>query len=133
MRLHPTLVEKFLQTCANQGGYSEESRLIKGLSSITLATYILQNQPGVVLVEADNLIQQRINMRQPIHDIVPMKMHTNVIGKLLEMYRSYSGHSNESKLRNAFSSLDLTPYEVVSRGEAIVVLTKEYFEKLQQG
>jgi 2C-methyl-D-erythritol 2,4-cyclodiphosphate synthase len=133
MRLHPTLVEKFLQTCANQGGYSEESRLTKALANITLATYVLQNQPGVVLVEADKMIQARIDMRQPIHDIVPMKMHTNVIGKLLEMYRSYSGHSNESKLRAAFSSLDLTPYEVVSRGEAIVVLTKEYFEKLQQG
>lgn len=133
MKFHASMVEKLIQTCINQGGYSEESRLLKSFGDMRLSAYALQNQPGIVLVDAERMIMERIQRNQPTQDVIPMKFHGNVIKKLLELYKSFSGHASENKLKQAFANLDLTPYQTITTGESILVLTSDYFEKLQQG
>lgn len=133
MKFHPTLVEKLIQTCINQGGYAEEHRLTKSLMNLRVSVYALQNQPGVVLVDSNQMIQERMMRQQPTQDVVPMKLHGAVVVKMMELYKSFSGHASEGKLRQAFAGLDLTPYQMITTNESIMVLTKDYFEKLQQG
>lgn len=133
MRFHASMVEKLIQTCINQGGYSEESRLLRSFNEMRVSAYALQNQPGIVLVDSEKMIMERVQRNQPTQDVIPMRFHGNVIKKLLEMYKSFSGHASENKLRQAFNSLDFTPYQTVTTGESILVLTSDYFEKLQQG
>jgi hypothetical protein len=40
-----------------------------------------------------------------------MKLHDSTVTKLLGLFSSLGGHSNENKLRDALSRLDLTVYE----------------------
>ena len=132
MRFHPSFVEKLIQTCINQGGYSEESRLTRAIADMRTTIYAQQNGP-LVLVDSEKMLQERIMRQQPTHDVIPIRFHSGVMNKLLEQFRSFSGHVSEHKLRQAFSSLDFTPYQTVTTGETILVLTTDYFEKLQKG
>ena len=107
--------------------------MTRALSEMRLALYPRQDIGITVLVEADQLITEMTRQGQSPHTVSPMRMHGNVQAKIMELYRSLSGHSHENKLRTAFSRLDFTPYEVQTRGEAIVVFTKDYMQALQGG
>ena len=129
MRLHPNVIGKLLTICHNQGGYTEETRLIKSFTDVRLSVYARQ-EAAPVLVETELFLLERTQRGKPVDDIVPMKLNNGAVKKLLELYRSYSGHTHESKLKNAFFNLDFTPY-TTSTGESILILTEEYMRALQ--
>lgn len=130
MKLHPTVVNKLLTICQNQGGYSLESRLLKAFTEMRLSVYAREGI-SPVFVETDTFMLERTQRDKPVDDIVPMRFHSGSVKKLLDLYSSYSGHAHEQKLRVAFASLDFTPYEMTTTGEAIVILTDEYMRALQ--
>ncbi len=53
-----------------------------------------------------------------------MKLHATAIDKLLNLFDSFGGHRNESKLRSALTQVDLSTYDKVS-GETILVMTSD--------
>lgn len=63
-----------------------------------------------------------------------MRLHPSVIEKLIYLYETYGGYSDERKLRTALNNLDLTPYErkTTNDQEMILVLTEEYMKALSQ-
>lgn len=62
-----------------------------------------------------------------------MKLHGSVIEKIVRLYETYGGTSNETKLRAKLQEIDLTPYEqkLSSGGKIILVDTRDYEEQLK--
>jgi hypothetical protein len=61
-----------------------------------------------------------------------MKLHQSVIEHLIYLVQTYGGYEHESKLRQQFNSLDLTPYErkTTHEGEMVLVRTEDMLKKL---
>lgn len=60
-----------------------------------------------------------------------MRLHASVIEKLLYIVQNYGGHEHDTKLRQKFNEIDLTPYEKRSGNqEVILVLTEDYMKQL---
>ena len=131
MKMHPQVIGKILYLCTNYGGHTSEKKLVAELNQLRLSPYQVE-QLGLVLVDSRTFISERQARNLPINDIVPMKFHGTVIQKVMYAYNMYSGHTNESKLRNALIELDLTPYERKEVGSEIVLVpTSDYMKTLQ--
>jgi hypothetical protein len=63
-----------------------------------------------------------------------MKLHPSVVEKLIYLFQTYGGYSDERKLRAHVQNLDLTPYErkTTKDQEMILVLTEDYLKELSQ-
>ena len=131
MKLHKSVVDKMIYLCANYGGHQNEAKLRAQISNLKLSTHILPDGT-MSLVETQILINERNARRMDLSDVIPMGFHPGVIQKLMYTYDMYSGHSNEAKLRYAFTALDLTPYErTVNGNDVVLVLSSDYISVLQ--
>lgn len=60
-----------------------------------------------------------------------MKLHTQVIEKLIYLYENYGGHLNNAKLKVKLEELDLSAYERKTGGQdVILVLTADLAKAL---
>jgi hypothetical protein len=124
MRMHPSAVKNILTICTTHGGHKDEKRLISFLQQVRLSPVFT---PEInFLVDTVAYIQKRRAAKQPENDIIPMSFHTTTVEHVLKLYTMYSGHSNESKLNAALSSLDLIPYERKGTGEHVLLTAAEY-------
>lgn len=132
MRLHPSVVEKFVYLCRNYGGHQHEDKLRVHFEQANLSIHI--NPDGsMFLVETQLLLNERNSRRMDVSDIIPMKLHPTLVRKIMAIYEMYSGHSNEKKLVASFRNLDLTPYERIINGNDTVLVLTEDFVKIMQG
>lgn len=60
-----------------------------------------------------------------------MKMHSQLIDKLLNLVDNFGGHQNNAKLRKALAEMDMTPY-TRENTETILVDTEEYLKKVEE-
>lgn len=131
MRMHKSVVDKMVYLCGNYGGHQNESKLIGHINSMRLSAHIMPDGT-MTLVDTQTLINERNTRRLDIGDIIPMMFHPTVLKKLMYTYEMYSGHSNELKLRQSFSTLDLTPYErSINGSDVVLVLSSDYIKVLQ--
>jgi hypothetical protein len=129
MKLHPTVIDKLLLIFANEGGYDQEKRLLNALQNMRLSIYSKQEGESV-LVETDVMLKEATERRLPIGNIITMCFYGGSIMKIVEIYKSFSGHSMETKLVNGLKNLDFTPYHTTS-GITLLVLTEQYIKTLQ--
>ena len=62
-----------------------------------------------------------------------MKLHPNVIDKLIYLYENYGGHLNNTKLRAHLNNLDLSAYErKTGEQDVVLVLTEEMMKVLRK-
>ena len=62
-----------------------------------------------------------------------MKLHPNVIEKLIYLYENYGGHLNNTKLRAHLNNLDLSAYErKTGEQDVVLVLTEEMMKVLRK-
>ena len=62
-----------------------------------------------------------------------MKLHPNVVEKLIYLYENYGGHLNNSKLRGHLQNLDLSAYErKTGEQDVVLVLTEEMMKALRK-
>ena len=134
MRLHQSVTNKLLYWCQNYGGHTDEKKLNDLFLSLRLTPYIRTDPStteSMVLVETETYLKERTDRQLPTNDIVGMKLHGTVLNKIMNLYKTYSGHSFESKLRDAYTYLDFTPYDSKTTGEYYVVLTEDYLKALR--
>lgn len=132
MRFHPSVVENIILNCRNFGGHASERKLRDVLSAKRYAVYIGERQ-DVVVVDADQYLQETVRKGLPTNHIVPMSLHGNAFEKIMYFFDLFSGYETEAKLRHSLSNLDFTPYErkfSENRGETILVLTEDYVKAL---
>lgn len=130
MKLHPIVINKILYLCTNYGGHKDERKLLAELNQLRLSPY-MGDKVNLCLVDTPMFVQERISRNQPTHDIVPMRLHSSAIQKIMYAYDMYSGHVQETKLRKAIQDLDFTPYERKEARETVLVLTSDYVKTLQ--
>ena len=123
------MVDKILYLCTNYGGHQNEKRLLAHLENIRMSTYV--REVGIVLVDTSAYILERRARNQPENDIVPMKLHSTALQKILYLYNMYSGHSNESKMKGSISALDFVPYQRNNTGETVLITNEDYMRVLQ--
>jgi len=62
-----------------------------------------------------------------------MKLHTQVVEKLIYLFENYGGHLNNNKLRVKLEELDLSAYERKTGGQdVILVLTEDLAKALRK-
>jgi len=62
-----------------------------------------------------------------------MKLHTQVVEKLIYLFENYGGHLNNSKLKVKLEELDLSAYERKTGGQdVILVLTEDLAKALRK-
>jgi hypothetical protein len=62
-----------------------------------------------------------------------MKLHPNVIDKLIYLYENYGGHLNNTKLRAHLQNIDLSAYErKTGEQDVVLVLTEEMMKALRK-
>lgn len=62
-----------------------------------------------------------------------MKLHQNVIEKLIHIYENYGGHVNNAKLRAQLNALDLSAYErKTGEQDVVLVLTEDMMKALRK-
>jgi hypothetical protein len=61
-----------------------------------------------------------------------MRLHPQLVEKLLNYVQNLGGHKDDAKLRAVFLNMDFTPYTRESSGEVILVETAEYLKKLEE-
>jgi hypothetical protein len=62
-----------------------------------------------------------------------MKLHPNVVEKLIYLYENYGGHLNNGKLRTHLQNLDLSAYErKTGEQDVVLVLTEEMMKALRK-
>lgn len=131
MRFHASVVEDIIRGCQNYGGHKDEKKLREFLAPKRFAVY-LGDRRDMVLVDAHRYLQECMQRRLPSNHIVPMMLHPTSFEKIMYLYDLYSGYQNETKLRQALSSLDFTPYErKYGDQQTVLVLTEEYMKVLQ--
>ena len=54
-----------------------------------------------------------------------MKLHTQVIEKLIYLYENYGGHLNNGKLKAKLEELDLSAYERKTGGQDVILVLTE--------
>ena len=134
MRFHASVVDKVLHLCTNYGGHADERRLVAFIEGIRVTPYSRENielRENMVLVDTHQYLTERTNRQLPTGDVIPMRLHPTVQHKIMELYKTYSGHSHELKLRTALAQLDFTPYESKTTGEFCVVLMSDYMKALR--
>lgn len=131
MKLHPHVINKILYLCTNYGGHKDERKLVAELNNLRLSPY-MGDRVNLSLVDTHAFVQERLTRNMPTNDIVPMRLHSSAIQKIMYAYDMYSGHVNETKLRASIIDLDFTPYERKEQQETILVLTSDYMQTLQQ-
>ena len=57
-----------------------------------------------------------------------MKFHHTLVEKLIKVYEVHSGFSNQKRLRDALSNIDLTVYEQQNSGREVLVSTDQLNE-----
>ena len=131
MRFHPSVVEQIILNCRNFGGHASEKKLRDILSQKRYAVYAGDRQ-DMILVDADQYINEAMSRRQSTNGIVPMSLHTSAFEKILYYFDLYSGYDSEQKLRTSLSKLEFTPYErKMLNNDVILVLTEDYMKVLQ--
>ena len=131
MRFHPSVVEQIILNCRNFGGHASEKKLRDILSQKRYAVYAGDRQ-DMILVDADQYINEAMSRRQSTNNIVPMALHTSAFEKILYFFDLYSGYDSEQKLRTSLSKLEFTPYErKIVNNDVILVLTEDYMKVLQ--
>jgi hypothetical protein len=134
MKFHASMVDKIVYLCTNYGGYIHETKLTELVSKIRVTPYARLQQESkdqIVLVETEALLKERTMRNTPTMDVVPMELHPTVQSKILDLYRAFSGHIHETKLRRALSELDFTPYESKTTGKFCIVLMSDYMNALR--
>ena len=131
MRFHSSVIEQIILNCRNFGGHASEKKLRDILGVKRYAVYAGDRQ-DMVLVDADQYINESMSRKQSINSIVPMALHTSAFEKILYYFDLYSGYDSEQKLRTSLSKLEFTPYErkIVSN-DVVLVLTEDYMKVLQ--
>jgi hypothetical protein len=62
-----------------------------------------------------------------------MKLHPNVVDKLIYLYENYGGHLNNGKLRAHLQNIDLSAYErKTGEQDVVLVLTEEMMKALRK-
>ncbi len=62
-----------------------------------------------------------------------MRLHPNVVDKLIYLYENYGGHLNNTKLRAHLQNLDLSAYErKTGEQDVVLVLTEEMMKALRK-
>jgi hypothetical protein len=131
MKMHSTLIEKIITNCKNLGGYSNESRLLESIQNLNVAIYPTQKDQ-FVLVDAEKMLLEMAQRNVPTNNVSVLKLHHNAIKKIMDCYTTYSGYSNEYKLRMAIGNIEYTPYNSFTTGESFLVLKEDYYKALQQ-
>lgn len=134
MRFHASVVDKVLQLCANYGGHADERKLAAFIADVRVTPYPRSNpdaRESMVLVDTTQYINERNSRGLITADIIPMVLHNSVQTKIIELYKTYSGHTYESKLRKALSEMDFTPYEQKTTGGFCIVLMSDYMKALR--
>ena len=131
MKFHPSVVEQIIHNCRNFGGHAAEKKLRTALSQKRYAVYSGDRQ-DMVLVDADQYINELLSRKMTTNSVVPMALHPAAFEKILYYFDLYSGYDTEQKLRAALSKLEFTPYErkMVSN-DVVLVLTEDYVKVLQ--
>jgi len=128
------MVEKLLHLCTNYGGHADERRLVGFIEAIRVTPYSRENiemRENMVLVDTQQYLTERTSRQLPTSDVIPMRLHPTVQHKIMELYKTYSGHNHEMKLRRSFADLDFTPYESKTSGDFCVVLMSDYMKALR--
>jgi hypothetical protein len=62
-----------------------------------------------------------------------MRLHPNVVDKLIYLYENYGGHLNNTKLRAHLQNLDLSAYErKTGEQDVVLVLTEEMMKAIRK-
>ncbi|NBP56285.1 hypothetical protein EBU71_07080 [bacterium] len=62
-----------------------------------------------------------------------MKLHPNVVEKLIYLYENYGGHVNNAKLRAHLQNLDLSAYErKTGEQDVVLVLTEDMMKAIRK-
>lgn len=132
MKLHASAVDKLLYLCQNYGGHASERKLMTFIEELRFSPYVRTQADGIVLVETDQYVTERLARRLPTHDIVPMKLHASAVKKIMDTYDMYGGHENETKLKWSLNHMDFTPYErQLTHGDTVLVITEDYIQVLR--
>lgn len=132
MKFHASVVESIIRDCRNFGGHASEKKLRDVLSSKRYAIYV-GDRKDMVIVDANQYLQETARRGLPTNHIVPMALHPNAFEKIMYYFDLFSGYDTESKLRNSLTNMDFTPYERKlgeSKGETLLVLTEDYTKAL---
>ena len=132
MKFHPSVVENIILNCRNFGGHASERKLRDVLSQKRYAIYS-GDRKDIVVVDADQYLQETAKKGLPTNHIIPMTLHPNAFEKIMYFFDLFSGYDTEAKLRHSISNLDFTPYERKlgeNRGETILVMTEDYMKAL---
>lgn len=131
MRFHPSVVEQIIYSCRNFGGHASEKKLRDILFQKRYAVYSGDRQ-DVVLVDADQYINEAVSRNAQTNSIIPMSLHPSAFEKVLYYFDLFSGYDTELKLRNSLSTMEFTPYERKLTGnDVVLVLTEDYMKILQ--
>jgi len=62
-----------------------------------------------------------------------MRLHPTAVERLLKLYDVYGGYREDTKLRKALSTVDLSVYERQKDGVEVIVVTEELLKAQQPG
>lgn len=131
MKLHYTIVELWDYWSQTHGGYDNNKRILKLLTDQRLSPVVLNAETGeMALVDATKLYEVTAAKNLSTANVVPLKLHTDVLEKVMNFVNLFAGRSTNEKFKYELKNLDLTPYER-QNGEGILVLTETYMNKLQ--
>lgn len=130
MKLHPNVINRIIYLATNYGGHTDEKKLLSHYKQMTLSPYLRENNTAC-LVDAKELLDERVKRNLPVGDVIPMKFNWGCLQKILQLYTMFSGYANEKKFRQHLEALDFTVYERTLTQEAILVLTEEYLKVIQ--
>lgn len=134
MKFHASVIEEIIKLCHNFGGHAEETKLRSHINQLVISPYVRitnEKSDSITLVETKQYIKEREIRRIPTNDILPMQLHSSVKEKIINIYKTYSGYNQETKLRKALQNIDMTPYESKTQGTNYLVLTEDYMKALR--
>lgn len=123
------IVRDVLFLTTNYGGHTNNTKLTDRLNAMRLSPYIGE-AISLSLVSTKQFLDERKKQNLDISDVIPMRLHSSAVQKIVYLYEMYAGHANEDKLRKGLFELDFTPYER-KNGEALLVLTSDYMKTVQ--
>lgn len=131
MKLHKAVVDQWDYWSLTHGGYENNKKILALLTEQRLSPVILNAETGdMALVDSKKLYEITAAQNLSTATVIPLKLHKDVLDKVMNYITLYSGHSTNQKLKMELAKLDLTPYER-QNGEGILVLTETYLSKLQ--
>jgi hypothetical protein len=136
MKLHPNVVELFLNAVKNLSGHADSSKLRNRIAGCQLSIYTRKDGTPI-LVETERLISELRNEMatqgtpNAIPDVSSFYLHTTVVNYILKLEQIYGGYANEAKLKKLFTDLDLTPYHQKTTDNVILIRTEDYMAAIQ--